>query len=910
MSSPVARLEGVTHRYGSVLALDDVTLDIPAGTLVGVIGPDGVGKSSLLSILAGARHIQRGNVQVLDGDMTSAAHRALVCPRIAFMPQGLGRNLYPDLSVRENIEFFGRLFGQSRAERDQRIEELLVSTGLAPFRDRPAKKLSGGMRQKLGICCALIHDPDFLILDEPTTGIDPLSRRQFWDLINRMRERRPGMSVLVATAYMEEAQSFDWLVAMDGGCVLAAGSPAELKEQTRSNTIEEAFIAFMPEERRAGHRTLRVPPRPGDAHEPVIVARDLTRRFGEFTAVDRVNFTIERGEIFGFVGSNGSGKTTTMKMLTGLLPASAGEALLFGQPVDAHDTRSRYRVGYMSQSFSLYTELTVRQNLALHARLFHLPRDVARQRIDALVSEFGLGPYLDQQALALPLGIRQRLSLAVAIVHEPELLILDEPTSGVDPLARDRFWEFLIDLSRNHGVTIFVSTHFMNEAARCDRISLMDAGQVLATDSPRALIKMRGVETLEEAFIGFLQEQRGDEHASSREAFAPGVSAPTTRVSAKISSFSLGRLLAYAIREALELLRDPIRLAFALGGTTLLMLIFGFGISTDVNNLSFAVLDRDQTPESRAYIQEFTGSRYFTEKRPISDYADLDRRLRNGDIRAAIEIPPDFGRDIKRGRPVWVGAWIDGAMPFRAETIRGYIQGTQQKFVSELEALSQVQGAPLPVAKVETRFLYNQDFESVYAMVPSTISMLLALFPAILMALAIVREKELGSITNLYVTPVTRIEFLLGKQIPYVGVAMINFGLMFLMALFVFRVPLKGSFTVLAFGALLYVAATTAYGMLISAFTRSQIAALFGTAILTVLPATQFSGMMTPVSSLTGAAVFMGRVFPMSYFLPISVGTFTKGLGFADLYVYLAELSLFFPIFIFLSLLLLRKQER
>ncbi len=232
------------------------------------------------------------------------------------------------------------------------------------------------------------------------------------------------------------------------------------------------------------------------------------------------------------------------------------------------------------------------------------------------------------------------------------------------------------------------------------------------------------------------------------------------------------------------------------------MLIFGFGISTDVDNLSFAVLDRDQTPESRAYIQEFTGSRYFTEKRPISDYADLDHRLRNGNIKAAIEIPPDFGRDIKRGRPVWVGAWIDGAMPFRAETIRGYIQGTHQKFVSDLEAVNQVKGAPLPAAKVETRFLYNQDFESIYAMVPSTISMLLALFPAILMALAIVREKELGSITNLYVTPVTRIEFLLGKQIPYIGVAMVNFGLMFLMALFVFGVPLKGSFPVLAFGAL------------------------------------------------------------------------------------------------------------
>jgi len=909
MTLAVARLEGVTHRYGSVLALDDVTLDIPAGTLAGVIGPDGVGKSSLLSVVAGVRRIQSGKVRVLDGDMSSAAHRALVCPRIAFMPQGLGRNLYPDLSVRENIEFFGRLFGQSRAERDQRIGELLVSTGLAPFRDRPAKKLSGGMRQKLGICCALIHDPDFLILDEPTTGIDPLSRRQFWDLINRMRTRRPGMSVVVATAYMEEAQTFDWLVAMDGGRVLASGTPTGLKEQTRSNTIEEVFIALLPQERRGRHRALQVQPRPEDTHEPVIVARDLTRRFGAFTAVDRVNFTIEQGEIFGFVGSNGSGKTTTMKMLTGLLPASGGEALLFGERVDAHDARSRYRVGYMSQSFSLYTELTVRQNLDLHARLFHLPRDVARQRIDQLVSQFGLGPYLDQQALALPLGIRQRLSLAVAIVHEPELLILDEPTSGVDPLARDRFWELLIDLSRNQGVTIFVSTHFMNEAARCDRTSLMDAGRVLATDTPRALIKQRGVETFEEAFISFLEEERGGEDISQPEEFASGLSAGT-RSPAKPSSFSLTRLRAYSIRESLELLRDPIRLSFALIGSALLMLIFGFGISTDVNNLSFAVLDRDQTLESRAYIQEFTGSSYFTEKRPLDDYADLDHRLRDGDIKAAIEIPPDFGRDIKRERPVSVGVWIDGAMPFRAETIRGYIQGTHQKFVSELQAKDEVRASPLPAAKVETRFLYNQAFESIYAMVPTTMSLLLALFPAILMALAIVREKELGSITNLYVTPVTRLEFLLGKQLPFIGVAMVNFGLMFLMALFVFDVPLKGSFTVLAFGALLYVAATTAYGMLISAFTRTQIAALFGTAILTVLPATQFSGMMTPVSSLTGAAVFMGRAFPMSYFVPISVGTFTKGLGLADLYVYLAELSLFFPIFIFLSLLLLRKQER
>jgi ribosome-dependent ATPase len=407
-AAPVARLERVTQRYGRIAALDDVMVAFPAGRMVGVIGPDGVGKSSLLAIIAGARQIQTGRVLVLDGDMADSGHRRAVCPRIAYMPQGLGKNLYPDLSVRENIEFFARLFGQSRSEREWRISEVLDSTGLTPFADRPAKKLSGGMRQKLGLCCALIHDPDLLILDEPTTGVDPLSRRQFWELIDRMRSRRPGMSVLVATAYMEEAERFDALIAMNAGKVLAVGSPAELKAQTHAQTVEDAFTALLPEAIRAGRRRLEIPPlRILDA-EPVITARDLTCRFGDFTAVDRVSFTIERGEIFGFVGSNGCGKTTTMKMLTGLLTPTDGEALLFGKPTDAHDINSRRRVGYMSQSFSLYSELTVRQNLDLHVRLFHLPARKAHTRLHDLVQRFGLADYLDQRTSELPLGIRQR----------------------------------------------------------------------------------------------------------------------------------------------------------------------------------------------------------------------------------------------------------------------------------------------------------------------------------------------------------------------------------------------------------------------------------------------------------------------------------------------------------------------
>jgi len=908
----VARLTHLSHHYKKVAALDDVSLSIPAGIMAGFIGPDGVGKSSLLAVIAGARRIETGEAEVLGGTMRSQTHRSAVCPRIAYMPQGLGKNLYPDLSIRENIEFFGRLFGQSAGERSWRIAELLRSTGLTPFADRPAKKLSGGMRQKLGLCCSLIHDPELLILDEPTTGVDPLSRRQFWELIARMRERQPGMSVLVATAYMEEAERFDWLVAMSDGRVLATGTPAEIKKRTGTGDIEDAFIRLLPEKRRAGHKAIQIPPRPAQSGEAVVVARELTRTFGDFTAVDHVSFTIERGEIFGFVGSNGCGKTTTMKMLTGLLPASAGEAFLFGEPMDANDINLRRRVGYMSQSFSLYSELTVRQNLDLHARLFHIPREKAAKRIAALLNRFDLNSYVDSRAESLPLGIRQRLSLAVAVVHEPDMLILDEPTSGVDPIARDRFWEILVELSRDQGVTIFVSTHFMNEAARCGRVALMDSGRVLITGTPAEIVASRKAADLEDAFIRYLKEAeaaRGAAPGAAGEAFgAPMQKARLPASEATSPIFSFRRLFAYSIREALELRRDPIRLSFAVLGTAFLMLIFGFGITTDVNNLSWRVLDRDNSPESRAFLGELRGSPYFTEMAPLKNAEEEQRALKDGSVNATIEIPPGFGRGLKAGRHPEIGVWVDGAMPFRAETMREYLTGVYQSYLSDPVVHIAPQAKPL--ANVEVRFRYNQSFDSIYAQVPGTMALELALIPAILMALAVVREKELGTITNLYVTPVTRLEFLIGKQLPYIVLAFWNFLLMALMAWVVFHVPMKGNFFMLAAGALVFVAATTGYGMLISSFTSTQIAALFGTAILTVLPATQFSGMMVPVSSLRGFPAFMGHIFPMTYFVPISVGSYTKGLGFADLIGRLGWLSLFVPALLLLSLLFLRKQER
>src|SRR5512139_487495 len=464
--SPAARLSAVGLRYGKVRALDAITLELPAGRMIGVIGPDGVGKSSLFSLIAGARVIQSGRIEVLGGDMADSRQREALLPRIAYMPQGLGKNLYPTLSVFDNVDFFARLFGHGRAERARRIGELLDATGLAPFRARPAGKLSGGMKQKLGLCCALIHDPDLLILDEPTTGVDPLSRRQFWELIQRLRAARPGMTVLVATAYMEEAACFDWLVAMNDGQVLATGTPPELLARAGTRTLDDAFIALLPAARREGYQPVVITPRAlRMEEETAIEARDLTMRFGDFTAVDHVSFHIRRGEIFGFLGSNGCGKTTTMKMLTGLLPASEGRAWLLGQAVNAGDLETRCRVGYMTQAFSLYSELTVRQNLELHARLFEVPPGEIEPRVAEMARRFELTEFIDALPDALPLGQRQRLSLAVALIHQPEMLILDEPTSGVDPIARDGFWQAMIDLARCDKVTIFISTHFIAEQA-------------------------------------------------------------------------------------------------------------------------------------------------------------------------------------------------------------------------------------------------------------------------------------------------------------------------------------------------------------------------------------------------------------------------------------------------------------
>lgn len=903
--SHIAKLSSVTHRYGDVNAIEDITLDIPSGCMVGMIGPDGVGKSTVLALISGVRRLQSGSVEVLGVDIDNAKHRNAVCPRIAYMPQGLGKNLYMSLSVYENIEFFARLFEQDKKERTARIEMLLKSTGLYNFKERPAGKLSGGMKQKLGLCCALIHDPDLLILDEPTTGVDPLSRRQFWALIKRIRATRTEMSVLVATAYMEEAEWFDYLIAMDDGKILDTGTPESLREKTHTDNLDTAFIALLPEEKSRGYTTLTVPPYRNNEGEFAIVAEDLTMRFGDFTAVDHVNFKIKRGEIFGFLGSNGCGKTTTMKMLTGLLPPSEGRAWLFGKRANSRDLEIRKDVGFMTQGFSLYTELSVYQNLLLHAQLFHIAEEKVETRIEEVLKRFDLQAYKNTYASSLPLGIRQRLSLGVAVIHQPKMLILDEPTSGVDPVSRDNFWRLLIDLARNDGVTIFISTHFMNEGERCDRISLMHQGRVLASDTPKSLIQNRAKETLEETFIDYLEEATEEKISTADKQFVQdNASSDYTR-----KMFSFQRLFGYSYRESLELVRDPVRLVFALVGMVFLLFIMGYGITMDVEDLRFSVLDQDQSPQSRAYIQNISGSRYFLEHQSLHSQAELDSRMKEGELSVALVIPPEFGQSLIKGKKVEISVWVDGAMPFRAETISGYLQGMHYDYIQKLAMQTLGYTPVLSASDIEMRYRYNPDFKSLDAMVPGVIPVLLIFIPSILMALSVVREKEMGSITNFYATPVSKLEFLIGKQIPYIMVGMIGYFTLIALSVWLFEVPFRGSFMLLSLAALLYVVVTTGIGLLMSSFAKTQIAALAGTAILTLLPTINFSGLKDPVSSLEGVGAIIGSFFPVTYFINISRGIFSKAVDFTGLSFDFMALCIAIIIITIASMLLLKKQE-
>ena len=551
---PLLRVEGFVKRYGKRSAVAGVSLEVQRGEIFGLIGPDGAGKSSLMKAVAGVLSFDAGTLEVFGTSLDSEAAAELVKDRLGFMPQGLGLNLYPELSIEENIDFFARLRLVPAAALAERKERLLAITRLAPFRGRPMKHLSGGMKQKLALACTLIHEPELIILDEPTTGVDPVSRRDFWLILSEILHER-GATALVSTAYMDEASRFHRLALMLDGRVLAAGRPQELRQrvpgvalQLRAERqaealarlharfaqvqalgawihvfapdldavaaereiraalgdialhelfsaepeLEDVFIASLrqQEPQPAGMSPARQSPaavRPEAAAGAAIEALGLTRDFGDFRAVDRVSFSVRQGEIFGLLGANGAGKTTCIKMLTGILPPSGGEGNVGGIDMRRAGRAIKQRIGYVSQAFSLYTDLTVVENVRLFAGIYGLGRREAGERLAWTLDTGGLEGYENQTAGSLPMGLRQRLALGCALVHRPQVLFLDEPTSGVDPVGRRQFWEVLFQLSRVEGVAILITTHYMSEAEHCDRLALMYAGAIVADAAPAEL---------------------------------------------------------------------------------------------------------------------------------------------------------------------------------------------------------------------------------------------------------------------------------------------------------------------------------------------------------------------------------------------------------------------------------------
>ena len=550
MDTPAIRVEGFTKRYGKRVAADGLSLTVQAGEIYGLVGADGAGKSSLMKAVAGVLAFDAGTVEVFGTRVDSERSAEQVKRRIGFLPQGLGLNLYPDLSIEENVDFFGRLRGVPAAELLERKRQLLEMTRLDSFRTRPMRQLSGGMKQKLGLVCTLIHEPDLVILDEPTTGVDPVSRRDFWAILGKLLEEK-GVTALVSTAYLDEADRFHRVSLFHEGKVMGEGSPAELvatvpgtlalfRAEPQADALPRLKAAFpqteamgawlrvfaegldAPQARGAVDKALAgIPPTDWFAREPeledvfvamlrqrgaklesafpadsrvpaastdlAIEARGLTRLFGDFRAADTVSFSVPQGEIFGLLGANGAGKTTVIKMLTGILKPSSGEGRVAGADMRSAGLAIKERIGYMSQAFSLYHDLSVIENIRLYAGIYGLDGRQAQRRSDWVIGMAGLAGFENDAAGRLPMGLRQRLALGCALVHEPRVLFLDEPTSGVDPIGRRMFWDILFHLSRREGVAILVTTHYMSEAEHCDHLALMYAGRVVADASPEAM---------------------------------------------------------------------------------------------------------------------------------------------------------------------------------------------------------------------------------------------------------------------------------------------------------------------------------------------------------------------------------------------------------------------------------------
>jgi ABC-2 type transport system permease protein len=945
--APVAeavKLSAVSRAFarpgGSTQALDAVSATIPSGRITALVGPDGAGKTTLLRIVAALLLPDSGTASVLGLDVVKDA--AAVQAAIGYMPQRFG--LYGDLTVRENLELRAGLYGIPHGRRSSGIERALTVVGLAGFASRRAEHLSGGMKQKLTLAGLILRPSPLLLLDEPTVGIDPVSRRELWEIIDRLPEHC-GSTVVLATSDMSEAERCDEIILIDRGGVLSQQPPAafrsglagdvfavpvrsprearmlqqsllglagvidvvigsdrlrvivspgeaanllghltglEILPERIAPRLEDAIVARLLGERhgngpelRSALATAATPPaadrKPhSEGDERIIRVEGLTRRFGSFEAVRDVGFEVRRGEVFGLLGANGAGKSTTFRMLCGLLKPSAGTVRVAGIDMAREPDKARARIGYLAQGFPLYGHMTVLQNLQLVASAHGLAGTAARDRIARLLDRFDLGDVATVACRALAWGLRQRAALACALLHDPDILFLDEPTSGIDPLARREFWGQLNALAEQ-GVTVLVSTHLMEEAEYCDRIAILHGGGLLALGSPAEVRASAGGSKnsppdMEEAFIALVGAGRTVRPIARIETDgAEAVPAPASGRS---------RMVALITKEFRQIRRDASVFAVAFAMPLILLVLFGFGVSLNPSSVPLTMLVERSDAQTSSLTEALLGSGYF-ELRFATDMESAQADVLEHRSLGILHIKTDFTKRLLDGRTADLQLIINGVDPNTVRIVCSYIDSALYLWMEQWRMRRDVR--EVAGVAVEPVVWFNRNAESRDYLVPGLIAVIMTLTGVLLTALSMAREWERGTLEAIMTSPATKRDILFGKLLPYFVLGTLSMAMSVATAVFLFDVPLRGSVLNVVAASLLFLAAAHAIGLLIANGTRNQFIAALVAIVAGFMPSFLLSGFIFDIATMPAIFQALTHLVPARYFVTLLQTLFLVG---------------------------------
>lgn len=943
------QVENICKNFGNTCALNNLSASIPSSCVVTLVGPDSAGKTTFLRLLAGLMSPTKGKIEILSLDRQDKKNDFSF---ISYMPQKFG--LYEDLSVLENLNLYADIKNVHKEKRKKEFDRLLSFTSLAPFTSRLAGKLSGGMKQKLGLACALLGDPKLLLLDEPGVGVDPISRRELWDMVQELSQ---NISVIWATAYMDEAEKSDYVLMLSEGKLLYEGRPQEWIKELKNRTYYDLYsknkmkgvnlntwikqtvdtwikhedtldvlvqgskirilfkeYASIPSglvQAKANledaymdciggidknpsiylHPAFDMTNNTTDSEESFAVKADtLTKMYGSFAAAKDISFSVSKGEIFGLLGPNGAGKSTTFKMLCGLSSPSSGFCSIHNISVTREPEKARSSLGYMAQKFSLYGDLTVQQNIDFIAHLYTIEAKISAQRAELLLKALDLEKYKNSPTHALPLGYKQRLSLLCATLHNPKVLFLDEPTSGVDTRTRREFWKHIQALTTRN-VAVIVTTHFMEEAEYCDEIVLISQGRIIAKGAPDDIKRAKTSKslqdpTLEDAFIAYLEEEESGENTRDKQSLV--VSTPQEKeeqenkdkahthdfLSTNTYLLWWSMLFALIKKEGKQVLRDPSSYIVAFILPFIFLLFFGYAISLDTGIIKLSVLSEEQGEYSQSLILELYQSPNFNIE-VLSHREEAYSLINQGKSSALLVLSEDFEKNILRQEPIPLQLIIDATEPNNAQQVELFTQSIVTSWFNRIknDNLIHIQ-SPL---NVESITWYNNTANSRWALVPGSITVIMTMIGTLLTSLVITREWERGTMEMLFASPVSRAQIFISKFIPYYLLAMLSLFLCTFAGVYLFEVPFRGSILALLLLSTAFLLPALGQGLLISSVFKSQFPAAMLGFLTGLLPALILSGLLFDINSMSPFIRWVTNLIPAKYFLVVSQTAFLTG---------------------------------